>query len=234
MKQIAKSKQIAIKTIHATLKILKQEGGEMRGKDVVDKIRQTVVFDDYEKHVYEKTGYVRWESILHFYTIDAMKAGFMRKEKGMWMITEEGKDALKKYTPEQLLDAASKKYREWDAKNKKSKAQQDDDDDIEEIITKSSQGQKSLLGQYLETANAGILDFVNDKNPYEFQDIVAALLDVMGYHISTVAERGPDGGIDIIAYTDPLGTSQPRIIVQVKHRPDDTISSDEIQSYQEH
>ena len=51
----------------------------------------------------------------------------------------------------------------------------------------------------------------------------------MGYHISEVAKRGPDGGIDIIAYTDPLGTSQPRIIVQVKHRPNDNVSSDEVQ-----
>ena len=51
----------------------------------------------------------------------------------------------------------------------------------------------------------------------------------MGYHISEIASRGPDGGIDIIAYTDPLGTKLPRIIVQVKHRPEASISSDEIQ-----
>ena len=200
----------------------------MRGKEVVDKIRDTLDFNQYEKHVYEKTGYVRWESILHFYTIDAMKAGFMRKQKGMWIITEEGKSALKKYTPEELLEAASKKYREWDAKNKKQQIKSDEEED-EELITNTSQAQKSLLDQYNEKANAGIREFVDNKNPYEFQDIVAALLDVMGYHISTVAERGPDGGIDIIAYTDPLGTSQPRIIVQVKHRPNDAISSDEIQ-----
>ncbi len=49
----------------------------MRGKDVVDRIRETVDFDEYASHVYEKTGYVRWESILHFYTIDCMKAGFL-------------------------------------------------------------------------------------------------------------------------------------------------------------
>jgi restriction system protein len=51
----------------------------------------------------------------------------------------------------------------------------------------------------------------------------------MGYYISDVAQRGPDGGIDIIAYTDPLGTKQPRIIVQVKHRPEKSVSSDQIQ-----
>lgn len=227
MKKIAKSKQIAIKTIHATFKILKEAEGEMRGKDVVDKIRETVSFNDYEKHVYEKTGYVRWESVLHFYTIDAMKAGFMRKQKGTWLLTEEGETAFNKYTPEDLLDAATKKYREWEANNKKgSKIDKEEDNDVS---LNNSKKQKVFLEQYEANAYSGIRDFILDKNPYEFQDLVGALLEAMGYYVSTIAERGPDGGIDIIAYTDPLGTSQPRIIVQVKHRPNDAISSDEIQ-----
>lgn len=58
---------------------------------------------------------------------------------------------------------------------------------------------------------------------------MAELLKAMGYFISEIAQRGADGGIDIVAYTDPLGTRQPRIIVQVKHRPHDSVSSDEIQ-----
>lgn len=41
----------------------------------------------------------------------------------------------------------------------------------------------------------------------------------MGYYIQSVAPRGKDGGIDIVAYTDPLGAKIPRIKVQVKHKP---------------
>jgi restriction system protein len=48
--------------------------------------------------------------------------------------------------------------------------------------------------------------------------LVAALLTAMGYHVPYVAAPGRDGGIDIVAYKDPLGTSTPRIRVQVKHR----------------
>src|SRR5208337_677241 len=33
-----------------------------------------------------------------------------------------------------------------------------------------------------------------------------------------IAPKGKDGGVDIIAYKDPLGTSSPRIQVQIKHR----------------
>jgi restriction system protein len=223
----SKSQQIAEKTIFATFKILKEAGGEMRGKDVVDKIRETVTFDEYESHRYEKTGYIRWESILHFYTIDCMKAGFLRKNKGTWILTEEGEKAIK-LGQEKLLVTATKLYREWDGKRKTGAIEEGIlEEDITEVNT--SQAQKAILSQYEEEAYNGIRNFIVSKNPYEFQDLVAGLLIAMGYYISEIAQRGPDGGIDIIAFTDPLGTKQPRIIVQVKHRPNDNVSSDEVQ-----
>lgn len=224
----SKSKIIAEKTIYAAFNLLKENGGELRGKDVVDKIRESVDFNDYEKHRYEKTGYIRWESILHFYTIDCMKAGFLRKNKGLWILTNEGEEAIK-LGPEKLLSTATKIYREWDAKRKKEDNSKDEEDDLPEIQTDKGQAQQAIIDQLEENAITGIRNFILRKNPYEFQDLVAALLNSMGYHISDVAKRGPDGGIDIIAYNDPLGTIQPRIIVQVKHRPSSSISSDEIQ-----
>lgn len=225
-KEKSKSKRIAEKTIYAAFKILQEQGGELRGKEVVEKIRERVEFNDYEKHRYEKTGYIRWESILHFYTIDCMKAGFLRKSKGVWILTAEGEEALK-LGSEKLLATATKIYREWDAKRKKDTSA--DDDDIEEVKTDKGQAQQARIDQLEENAISGIRSFILEKNPYEFQDLVASLLNAMGYHISEVAKRGPDGGIDIIAYNDPLGTTQPRIIVQVKHKPTTSISSDEVQ-----
>lgn len=50
-----------------------------------DKIELTA----WEQERYEKTGYIRWQSILHFYTIDCTKAGYLRKQKGVWYLTEE-------------------------------------------------------------------------------------------------------------------------------------------------
>lgn len=222
----SKSKKIAEKTIYAALSILKENGGEMRGKDVVDRIRDTVAFDDYENHRFEKTGYIRWESILHFYTIDCMKAGYLRKQKGIWYLTEEGEKAID-LGAENLLKSATKLYREWDSKRK---AEDDIQTDLGELSEEGvAQIQKSVISQYEEDAYNGIRNFIIDKNPYEFQDLVGQLLTAMGYYISEIAQRGADGGIDIVAYTDPLGTQQPRIIVQVKHRPNDSVSSDEIQ-----
>ena len=64
----------------------------------------------------------------------------------------------------------------------------------------------------------GLKKHVASKNAYEFQDLAAALLRGMGYYTPFVAPRGKDGGVDIQAYRDPLGTLSPRIKVQVKHR----------------
>jgi restriction system protein len=222
----SKSKKIAEKTVFATFNILRDNGGEMRGKEVVDRIRDTNTFDDYENHRFEKTGYIRWESILHFYTIDCMKAGYLRKQKGIWYLTEEGEKAIQ-LGAEKLLNTATKLYREWDSKKK---AEDDLKGDLGDFTEEDAvQVQKSLISQYEDEAYSGIKDYVVNKNPYEFQDLVAELLKAMGYFISEIAQRGADGGIDIVAYTDPLGTRQPRIIVQVKHRPHDSVSSDEIQ-----
>lgn len=228
MGKTSNTKQIAEKTIYAALKILKDAGGEMRGRDVINKMESTLDFNDYELHVYEKTGYTRWKSVFHFYTIDCIKAGFLRKQKGIWYLTEEGEKALE-LGPEKLLELATKKYREWDARQKKIK-QADPEGDIEiESVEDKSQKQEALLEQYQSDAMEGMRDYIADKNPYEFQDMVAVLLRAMGYHIAYISPKGRDGGIDVIAYTDPLGVKSPRIIVQVKHRPDKSISSDDIQ-----
>ncbi len=149
----------------------------------------------------------------------------------MWYLTEEGEEAIK-LGPEKLLQVATRKYREWNASIKKQKdkfAGDETDDDIELQEEDVAQKQSALLDQYETRAMEGIREFVTSKNPYEFQDLVAILLKSMGYHISHISPKGRDGGIDIIAYTDPLGVKPPRIIVQVKHRPESKISSDDIQ-----
>ncbi len=61
-----------------------------------------------------------------------------------------------------------------------------------------------------------VSDIIARIAPYDFQDLVAALLRAMGFR-TTVSPPGPDGGKDIVAHPDALGFEQPRIKVQVKH-----------------
>ena len=114
------SRQTASKTIFAAFQILSAAGGQLPGKEVINKVRSEVALTEWEKQIYEKTGYVRWESIFHFYTIDCIKAGYLRKNKGVWYLTDEGEKAIS-LGPIQLLDRAKKVYKQWAAGNKQVK-----------------------------------------------------------------------------------------------------------------
>lgn len=231
LEKLAPSKQSAAKNLFATFEILKNEGGQLLGKQVIDKIREKNNLTSWEKEVYEKTGYVRWESILHFYTIDAIKAGFLRKNKGIWYLTEEGEKSIS-LGPAKMLETASKLYRSWAADKKDNKSLKNDSLESEpiELEENQTQSQKANLDLLEEQAIAGIKEYIRSKNAYEFQDMVAALLRAMGYHTPFISPKGKDGGLDIIAYNDPLGATTPRLKVQVKHRPDSSVPVDDIRS----
>ncbi len=70
-------------------------------------------------------------------------------------------------------------------------------------------------------AHERITDLILDLRRFdghEFERLVAALLEAMGFKIVREPQGGADGGVDIIAAPDVFGFEQPRIIVQVKHR----------------
>ena len=62
------------------------------------------------------------------------------------------------------------------------------------------------------------------------QDLVAGLLRAMGYK-TIVSPRGSDLGKDIIASPDGLGLEDPVILVEVKHKPNTSIRSQDIRSF---
>jgi len=150
----------------------------------------------------------------------------MRKQKGVWLLTKEGEDAMKK-GPAELLISASEKYKTWAVSNKKEKV---DDIEVSDELPDTARIQKANIEQLEEKAIEEIRGYIAGKNPYEFQDMVAALLEAMGYYISFVSPKGKDGGLDVIAYQDPLGLKIPKIKVQVKHRMDATIPVSDIRS----
>ena len=163
-----------------------------------------------------------WWTMAQFYSIDYNKAGYILKKQGSWYLTPEGEEALK-LGAEQILRNANAAYRKWKAEN----AADDGDDDEEETPEKET---IINIEQLEEQANEGIRQYIKAKNPYEFQDMVAALLRAMGYYTPFVAPKGRDGGVDVIAYIDALGAKTPRIKVQVKHMPDTSIPAKDIRS----
>lgn len=208
-RKLSRSKELGAKVIYAALQILNERGGEAPGREVIAEVEKRVTLDDWAKETYEKSGYVRWQSILHFFSIDCIKAGFLIKKKGVWYLTPEGQNALK-LGEVGLLKAAIAAYRKWRDENQPPEP--------EEVTEEGQQGQEATIHEIEQLAIEGLKKQINLKNPYEFQELVAALLRGMGYYTPFVSPHGKDGGLDVIAYRDPLGTMSPRIKVQIKHR----------------
>ncbi|HET6405783.1 MAG TPA: restriction endonuclease [Candidatus Thermoplasmatota archaeon] len=81
-----------------------------------------------------------------------------------------------------------------------------------------------------EQARALIGDMLDGIDPYDFQDLVAAVLRAMGYR-TRVSPKGADGGVDIRASPDSILVTDPSIYVQVKHRRG-AAGSPEIQQFE--
>ena len=212
--QPQKVRPLAARLMFAALKILKENGGEMRGKQVLEEVEKREPLGEWEMQRYEKTNNIRWRSVLHFYSIDLIKAGFLVKKKGVWFLTPEGESALK-LGATGLMDAATKAYREWRQKNPRQPEVVEPEAAVADETAKTAEVSADEIEQ---SAYEQIENHINKKTPYEFQDLAAALLRGMGYFTPFVAPAGKDGGVDIVAYRDPLGTSSPRIKVQIKHR----------------
>ncbi len=188
--------------------IARPEG--MRAKDVLDALQSKVELTEYEKGQFASGQGIRFVRIVRFATIDLVKAGWLLKEKGWWTVTEQGKEAFQKYKdPAEFYRTAQKLYREWRINNP-------DTSDVE-VEEKVDESQAAITYEEAEEqAWNEIEEYLRNMPPYEFQKLVASLLKAMGYHVTWIAPPGKDGGIDILAWNDPLGTKPPRIKVQVK------------------
>ncbi len=197
----------------------------MPAKDLYPFVNENVDLTDWEREPAGKMKYIRWTNSFQFYSIDYQKAGYIVKKNGTWYITPEGEAMLKK-TPEEVMTLANRAYHEWRRLNPKEEHREEeptDDTPAGDVIS-------IKLEQLESNAREDIRDFIAAKDPYQFQEMVAALLRAMGYHTPFIAPKGKDGGIDVIAYVDPLGAQTPRIKVQVKHKPDATIGASDIRA----
>jgi len=222
--QFSRTKACATKTLYAVMKEMSRRGGSMPAKELYPFVNENVKLTDWEKEPAGKMKYIRWTNSFQFYSIDYQKAGFIVKKNGNWYLTPEGEAVLKK-SPEEVMNIANDAYHEWRRLNPKDESPDEEPND--ETAEKDNSRNLDLLES---DAREGIRQFIVSKSPYEFQDMVAALLRAMKYYTPFIAPKGKDGGIDIIAYLDPLGAQTPRIKVQVKHKPDTVIGASDIRA----
>jgi len=165
----------------------------------------------------------RFDNTIRFATVTTVKAGWLVKAKGEWSLTDEGRDAYEMFTdPEAFRREAERLYQAW-------KKTQPQTAEAEPQVPEEDAG--STFEEAEEAAWGEIREYLATMPRYDFQNLVASLLKAMDYHVLWVAPPGPDRGIDMIAHTDPLGTSSPRIKVQVKRQPDTKTSRGDLSSF---
>src|ERR1043166_8246461 len=152
----------------------------LQAKHILDEAERTMKLSDFEKSTYPKHPNVRRvEKLVRFSTIPVVKAGWLVKSKGQWMLTEEGRRAFQKFTdPEEFTREAVRLFRRWRADQPETEEEEEEEE---------SPGAATTLEEAEESAWTEIQRYLGAMNPYDLQELVAALLRAMAYHVSWVA-----------------------------------------------
>lgn len=216
--------------VQALFRILETEPEGLRAKEAIKRVEQVLELTDFERSTFPKNpDVVRFPKILRFATINSVKAGWLRKKGGIWLLTAEGKAALHNFDePEVLFRESVRLYKQWKASQPEEEPEGAADDDADEEEGLIAAG---TLEEAEEAARQAILNYLASMNPYRFQDLVGKLLEAMGYHVVWIAPKGKDGGLDLVAQADRLGVEGPRIKGQVKRRLDKKTTEEGLRSF---
>lgn len=210
----SRTAQCGMKVMFSAMRILKENGGSARLSELRSSLSSSCDFSEWEKEVVN--GSVRWHNFLSWYSSCYAAAGFIRKQRGTWYLTDEGVASLSS-SEASAFDAAMEAYK----KGAEHSVPYQPSGDVLPASASSL-----TLDEMKERADEGLRAAIAARSPYEFQDMVAALLHAMGYFTPFVAPKGKDGGVDILAFHDPLGASAPHVKVQVKHMPTSSVAVD--------
>ena len=210
--------------------MLSPEG--MSAGAALEQLANTVQLTEYEAGNYGSGGR-RFEKIVRFATVDCVKAGWLLKNKGTWIVTEAGIEAHRRFTdPEDFHKEAARLYYAW-RKGREVSEEEIGEPVVEPEAEDAERSSRITYEQAEVEAWTEIEAHVGAMDPYEFQRLVADLLKAMGYYPSWISPPGKDGGLDIVAHADPLGTRPPRIKVQVK-RQQQRISREGVSAFLAH
>jgi len=221
--------------VQTLFRVLEPESEGLQAKEAIARVESRLELTDYERETFPNNpDVVRFPKVLRFATINSVKAGWMRKRSGTWTLTEEGREALLAFPdPEDFFRESRRLYKQW-------KANQPDTDEPQSAQD-AHDGARDTGDQTLiaatsleeadEIARQAILDHLASMSPYDFQDLVGKLLEAMDYYVVWIAPKGKDGGLDLLAQSDPLGVKGPRIKGQVKRRGDTKTKEEELRSF---
>lgn len=224
--------------VRKAFEVLMEYPEGLPAREVIARVEKELGPTPFEQSHYASNPRIRrFDKILRFSTIGPVKAGWLVKQRGQWLLTDAGRRAYSQFRdPVEFRREIYRLYQEW----RRGQPEEPGDETpgsgttLEEAEETGAHiltpGPGTTLEEAEESAWAEIESHLGRMNPYDCQYLVAGLLRGMHYHVSWVAPTGPDKGVDIIAHKDPLGVERGRIKVQVKRRAD-RIAVGEVRSF---
>lgn len=188
--------------------------GQLRRSELMAAIERLVSLDDWAKEIYETSGNIRWRSIFGFSSVGLVKAGYVKKDKGVWMVTDDGRAAVKEpFDARAYLQEIDRRYGVWKASNQQSFDDEPDavvSDEVGEVLIPPEEQLASILNQTRKSLIAELIATIKQCDPYFFERLVVQLLLKMGYggsrqEAGEAIGKSGDGGIDGVISEDRLG-----------------------------
>ncbi|HPD30177.1 MAG TPA: restriction endonuclease [Phycisphaerae bacterium] len=217
------------KMMQRLLRELKAIGQPTQFGELLRRTEPELGLTDYDRELLAKSNYPRYYALLQWLSVDCVKAGFLSKSGGRWALTDQSDEAMK-LPPAGFVRVARSRYSGWRQKNSLGEESQENVATVPGAENEEAVAIQATYEQVTERAREQIEEHISRLGPYDFQQLVAELLMGMRYHVPYIAPPGPDGGIDIVAYNDPLGTGTPRIRTQIKHRVNNKVTVAEVRA----
>jgi restriction system protein len=235
MKPRAKSRELASRVLHAGMSAVQSAGGVLPVKEVKLAVANKVTLDEWALEIIESNGLPRWETYLHFFSIDAAKSGFLEKEKGVWRVTPKGEEALR-LEPWDFLQQAVDGFKAWkrsQVESSNSSSSSDVVDDTDPLIPPEEQ-MLNIQTESNASLSAELLERLKGMSWQAFERVVVRVLIDMGYggsrrEAGKALQKSGDEGIDGIINEDRLGLDV--IYIQAKKWSDTSVGRPEIQKF---
>src|SRR5689334_6412771 len=177
-----------------------EQAGWIRRQGSPSQLPEIIPLTEYELSHSPSANAPRYERIVRLATIPLARAGWLIKnDKGRWFITEEGRQATKRYA--NVQDFYKEVLRLYDERR--------------QIVPESLM----TLEVAQEMAWEQVRKYLLQMKHQELQTLFADLLTAMGYFI---AWSGPSekqrSFADLVLQLDPLGIKNKRVYVQIKHK----------------
>jgi len=181
--------------------------------------------DQYPFHNWEfatkltKEGELNWLYHLSWAGTLLKKLGFKSGRKGYWEITERGEKFLEQHQGSErdaMIDLGE--FFAMQYPGEKGKELTTESVKKQKVTDEKQPDEPKSFNE--DETKSEIISHIEQLSPYEFQELVGFLFNGMGYTVPFIAEKGPDGGVHLIAHKDPIAAEGKVIKIQVKHSKD--------------